>query len=132
MSKSKKSKRVVGITECDFTRHFPEKHWISDWGEDDEYPEGFCYKLLTTRDVQTKKTEVVLILAQANGDKQEMLRATIPSGDLDAFAKTMTNDLSERYGLDFQEQDYSRVRTFDEFKEVSKRFGWTWKTPDTA
>ena len=126
-----KSKRITGITECDFMRHFPDKHWISDWTEDDEYPDGFCYKILTTRDVQTVRTEVVLVLAHANGNKQERLRATIPSGELDAFAKMITDDLSEQFGLDFQEQDYSRVRTFDEFVEVSRSFGWKWKTPDT-
>src|SRR5258708_2623767 len=126
-----KSDHITGIVEWDFGRYFPDKHWVSDWSEDEEYPDGYCYKLLTARDARTGKTEVVLVLTQADGTKEEMMRAKIASRDFDGFAKTVTDRLSEEFGLDFQERDYSRVRTLEEFIMLSKTFGWTWKKPKT-
>jgi hypothetical protein len=119
-----------GFVDWDFIRYFPYKHWISNWANDDEYPDGYCYKLMTSRDTVTQKTDVVLVLAKTDGNKKQMLRHTVPSGDLDRAAKLITEDIGEQFGLDFQEQDYSQVRTFDELVEVSQTFGWIWKKPD--
>jgi hypothetical protein len=85
---------------------------------------------MSVRDVQKKRTEMVLVLTQRDGQKEEMLRVAVDLCDAEGAAKLIVSDLTSRYRLDFQEQDYSRVRTMAGYLRATKRYGWSWISPN--
>jgi len=119
-----------GFLKLDFARYFPHKFWISDWSEDGQYPEGFRYKLLSARDEKKQAVELVLLLEQRNGDKQEMHRAQVKVAAADGYARVFVDGLEEEHGLDFEEQDFTTVRTTEEFDRAVTAYGWSGEEPD--
>lgn len=114
----------VGYVKLDFVRFFPHKFWISTWGSDPSYPEGFRYKLLTVRDEKRECIEIILLLEQRDGDKQEMHRATIDLRKADDYARIFWKGLEEEHGLSFEEQDFTAVRSIVEFNEAVAAHDW--------
>ena len=125
-----KSSGQPGIVKLDFARYFPHKFWISDWSEDDEYPEGFRYKVLGVRDEEEQAVELVLLLEERNGSKQEVHRALVKVAAADGYARVFVDGLEEEHGLDFEEQDFTAVRTAEEFDRAAAAYGWSDEEPE--
>lgn len=126
-----KSSEHPGFVKIDFARHFPHKFWISDWSEDQQYPAGFRYKILGVRDETKQVVELVLVLEERNGDKQEMHRAQVKVAAADGYARVFVDGLEEEHGLDFEEQDFTAVRSAEEFDRAVASYGWSGEQPKT-
>jgi len=124
-----KKRNRLGFFGVDFIRHFPGKVWVSNWAKDKSYPGGYCYKLMSTRDTTKHTVEMVLVLQRKDGPNEEMLRCTAPKSEADAAAAHITAHLIKSHGLDFQEQDFSRIRTLTGYLRATKKYGWIWKPP---
>lgn len=124
------SSEQPGFVKIDFARHFPHKFWISDWSEDDTYPDGFRYKLLGVRDEKKQVVELVLLLEEKCGDKQEMHRAQVKLPAADGYARVFVDGLQEEHDLDFEEQDFTAVLTTEEFERAVAAYGWSGAEPD--
>ncbi len=124
-----KSSGQPGFLKFDFVRYFPHKFWISDWGEDATYPGGFRYKILSARDEKKGVGELVLVLEQKDGTKQEMHRAQVKLAALDGYARVFSEGLESEHGIEFEEQDFSGVRTLKEFDRAVAEYGWSGERP---
>jgi len=119
-----------GFFKIDFVRFFPHKFWISNWGNDATYPGGFRYKLLSVRDEKKHAAELVLLLEQNGGGKQEMHRVQVKLDALDGYARVFWEGLENEHDIEFEEQDFSEVRTADEFDQAVAEYGWSGDDPD--
>ena len=119
-----------GFLKIDFAKFFPHKFWVSDWSDDDTYPDGFRYKLLSARDEEKAVVEMVLLVEEDDGTKQEMHRAEVKVPALDGYARVFVRGLEEEHGLSFEEQDFSAVRTAEEFERALEAYGWSGAEPD--
>lgn len=119
-----------GFVKIDFARHFPHKFWISEWSEDDSYPNGFRYKLLGVRDEAKQLVELVLLIEEKSGDKEEMHRAQVKLGSADGYARIFIDGLEKEHGLEFEEQDFTAVRTAEAFEQAVAGYGWSGDEPD--
>lgn len=118
------SDSTIGVVIFDFTSRFPHKFWVSSWAKDEQYPEGFRYKLLSVRPEPNGLIELVVLVEQTSGDKSEMTRLDISPSAFNRTAATFTAGLAEEYNLDFEELDLSSVRTEQHFREVVISAGW--------
>jgi len=115
----------------DFRRFFPHKCWVSDWGKDPTYPDGFRYKILSVRDEKKREVELVILLEQDDGTKEEMHRVKLkPVKFVDKYARTLVDGLEKEDGIEFEEQDLSRVRKEEEFDRAIAKYGWLSREPD--
>jgi hypothetical protein len=124
------SSQQPGFVKIDFARYFPHKFWISDWSEDDQYPDGFRYKVLGVRDEGQQVVELVLLLEAQSGEKQEMHRVQVKMAAADGYARVFVDGLSEEHGLDFEEQDFTGARTAEEFDKAVAAYGWSGQEPE--
>jgi hypothetical protein len=108
----------------DFVRSFPHKFWISNWSSDETYPEGFRYKVLSTRWIENEFIELVLVLQKRDGSKQEMKRLEIRHDRFDDLAQRFCNSLEKQFGIEFKEQDLSFVSNEAEFDKAAQDLGW--------
>ncbi len=112
------------LITLDFATLFPHKYWVSDWSKDESYPEGFRYKILSVRDEAAAALEMAIVLEQPGGNKK-VLKSL--EGDLQVMehtAKVFVERLAEEYGIEFDEFDFSFVRTFEDFERRAKEAGW--------
>ena len=117
--------------KLDFRRFFPHKFWVSDWGKDATYPDGFRYKILSSRDEKKGVVELVLLLEQDDGSKEEMHRVQLkPVKSVDKYARTFVDGLEEEHGIEFEKQDFSPIRTEEEFNRAIAKYGWLSREPD--
>jgi hypothetical protein len=114
-----------GVVNFDYDRWFPHIFWVSQWASDDSYPNGYCYKLLSARDELSGCVEFAVILAERNGDKQELTRFSIPLAEARGAAQLWIDGLSKRFNLNFEEQDYSSIRTREAFNAQTQKYGWS-------
>lgn len=115
---------TTALVSIDFTTRFPHKYWVSSWSKDEQYPQGFRYKLLSVRPEPAGLIELVVVLEEASGAKTEMSRLDVSSSALDRTAITFTDGLSEEYKIEFTELDLTKVRTELEFERRVKAAGW--------
>ena len=115
---------TIGIVTIDFRTRFPHKYWVSSWSKDEQYPQGFRYKLLSVRPEPDGLIELVVVLEEASGTKSEMTRLDVSPSALDRTAATFTEGLSEEHGIDFSELDLSKVCSEREFERRVKEAGW--------
>ena len=113
-----------GFIKLDFARYFPHKFWISTWAKDASYPGGFRYKILTARDEKKGLVEMVLLLEETDGTKEEMHRARVRDDSVDGYARVFWEGLEKEHGIEFEEQDFSKARSEEEFEEAVSRYGW--------
>ena len=125
-----KPSQQPGFLKLDFARFFPHKFWISDWGEDEAYPDGFRYKILSARDEEHGLVELVLLLEEWGGTKQEMHRVQVKLAALDGYARVFWQGLEREHGIEFEEQDFTHVRTEEEFDRAIAKYGWSSREPD--
>lgn len=113
------------IVSFDFVKTFPHKVWISNWSKDESYPDGLRYKLMSVRMEPENKVEFVITLQERNGDKHELSRDIYSSVDFfERASRSMVNGLESEYQIDFELQDFSSVRTEDEFTKLANEYGW--------
>lgn len=112
-----------GFVHLDFERTFPHVFWTSGWGRDDEFPDGFRYKVFSIRHAPTGDFEVVLLHEGRDGRKTEMQRWSVPPEKFDA-SDVMIQMLEQDLSIKFDRVDMSAVRTFDEFEARSRQIGW--------
>jgi len=117
------------MIKVDFERFFPHKFWISTWGKDSAYPDGFRYKILSARDEKQQTIEVVLLLEKSDGEKVEMLRSEPQLNAIDGYARVYWRGLEDEYQIEFEEQDYSAIRTAEEFEDAVASHGWSSSEP---
>lgn len=115
---------TAAIVTIDFRTRFPHKHWVSSWSKDEQYPQGFRYKLLSVRPEPGGLIELVVVLEDASGAKTEMSRLDVSPFALDRTAATFTEGLGEEYDIDFTELDLTMVRSEPEFERRVKEAGW--------
>ena len=108
----------------DFDDVYPHKIWVSSWNRDDQYPDGFRYKILSARHETAKRVELVVILEEPGGTKTEMKRMESGLSDFDRVAQVFLDGLADSYDLDFDFFDFSRCRTAQQFEEEVSAIGW--------
>lgn len=115
---------TLGIVVINFETTFPHKFWVSSWSNDDQYPDGFRYKLLSVRSEPDNQIELVLLLEEPSGDKSEMTRMDVAASAFDRTAATFIDGLADEYGLEFDEVDATHTRSLSEFEGVVIKAGW--------
>ena len=113
-----------GALVIDFTARFPHKFWLSTWSDDDQYPEGFRYKLLSARPEPDGPIELVVLLEESSGDKSELTRVDVSPSAFDRTAATFVDGLTEEYGIEFEEIDATGTRTLEDFERLVGASGW--------
>ncbi len=130
MSEMTDDEFLGALVTYDFVTRFPHVGWISNWSSDDQYPNGFRYKVLTVRHEPECKIEVVLVMAETGGNKIERLRFDVAADAFDKNVRSLVTKLAARFKIEFEEDDLSDVRTADEFERRTKELGWRdWKPP---
>jgi hypothetical protein len=121
----KKQKNIPeALVSFDFRQSFPHKYWISTWAKDESYPKGFRYKLLTVHNEQENMIEMVLVLEEPGGLKDEMKRMKVSPSAVDRTCAIFTDGLAEEHGVQFDELDLSTVRSAKEFEQRVTEAGW--------
>jgi hypothetical protein len=115
---------TAAIVSIDFKTRFPHKYWVSSWSKDEQYPQGFRYKLLSVRPEPDGLIELVVVLEEASGAKSEMKRLDVSPSALDRTAATFTDGLSDAYKIEFTELDLTKVRNESEFERRVQAAGW--------
>ena len=118
-----------GLINYDFERFFPHKSWVSNWTTDETYPDGYCYKILSVRDEVDRNVELILVRSFRDGTKEELHRARVRVCDVDNAAGIFSRGLADKYGLDFEEQDYMTARSLEEFRVLTQKYGWSMHNP---
>ena len=113
-----------GYVNFDFLRWFPHLFWVSNWQQDDEYPAGYRYKVLSVQDERESRAEVAVVLELKDGTKSEVARTAGPLHGARSMAMHFTKGLADRFALEFEEQDLSDVRTQVEFDVRATQCGW--------
>ena len=111
------------ILSFDFVRLFPHKTWVSDWSGLEGERGSFRYKIMSARHAEGDVYELVIVLQ--NGDRtKQVLKHLELQGGVDGTARVFVRGLSQEYGIDFEEQDFSSCRSADEFEAAADRYGW--------
>ena len=119
------------VVTYDFVQTFPFFTWVSSWSEDEQYPEGFRYKVFATRGADGQ-AEMLAVLEHGDGLKREMKRlAGDPSAILRA-SRTLVRGLIEAHGVEFDEFDLSSVTSYEAFEAKAVEFGWTTPNEEEA
>jgi len=92
--------------------------------EDAEFPQAFCYKVLTVRDEAEQKCEIVLLRSYRDGSKEELHRARVPISKTDEAAQIFVAGLSKKVNAEFEEQNYSAAKTLAELNALAHIHGW--------
>lgn len=112
------------IVSIDFASLFPHVFWVSSWAADDQYPDGFRYKLLSVRPEPEGHIQLVVVLEQTDGSKHELSRLDISPSAFCRTANTFVEGLSEAYGIAFTPIDLSSVVDQSEFERRVIAAGW--------
>ena len=121
----------AGIINFDFQTIYPPKFWISNWASDTTYPKGYCYKILSVRNSANARAEIVVLRTYHDGTKEELHRADVSISEVENASSIFVSGLSQRFSLDFEEQDYTHARTLEEFKQLTSEHGWGMQRPKT-
>ncbi len=124
VSEREKEETPEALVSVDFNATFPHKYWISDWSKDQSYPKGFRYKLLTVHHEEDDMIEMVVVLEQPGGLKDEMERMKISSSAAARTCAIFVDGLAKEYGIEFEELDLSAVRSAQDFERSITDAGW--------
>jgi len=113
-----------GFLHFDFQTLYPYKFWISSWGRDRSYPNGFRYKLLTGLDRGAGTSRLVILLEEPGELKTSMADICCSQDEIDHVAESMAEHLTTQFNIAFTEYDFSSADTFDEYCRLSKENGW--------
>ena len=112
------------IVKFNFKNTFPHKYWLSDWTKDKSYPNGFRYKILTSRNEDDSWVEFVVVMEEPGGAKTVRERMEIKLESFDQTAKDLIAIIEEELSIKFEEQDYSHIRNWKEFEKATNEAGW--------
>jgi hypothetical protein len=113
-----------GLLTLDFIRTYPHKMWISDWSSDEQYPEGFRYKILSARIVPDNVFELLIVIQQRNGEKEILKNLEVDESAFDRVSSVFVNGLRDEYSLDFEAQNFTTCRRMADFDAKSVQYGW--------
>jgi len=99
----------------DFTNTFPYIDWISNWGHNEEYPDGFRYKVLSLITEPQLGVEAVLVRELRDGTKTEISRFCGSAEKLVAIEDAV-HEMGEKLCVDFERFDMRQCRTFEDYK----------------
>lgn len=120
---------ISGIVQFNFKTTFPHIFWVSNTISDTEYPNGVSYKILSVRNETENWSELALVRSFSDGKKEVLHRAKVSIAELTNAASIFTKGLIEKLGLDFEMQDFQTARTFETFRELAKKYGWSLGNP---
>jgi hypothetical protein len=112
-----------GFVHFDFESTFPHVFWTSNWGVDDEFPDGIRYKVFSVRREPDGDFEVVLLHELRDGTKEQRLRWLVPPGEL-AKHDGVIRMLEQKFSVRFERADLSDVRTLEELETRARQLGW--------
>ena len=113
-----------GFIHFDFRTLFPYKFWLSNWGTDQSYPNGFRYKLLTGIDRGAGTGRLVILLEEPGELKTPMADLCFLRHEIDHVADSMAEHLATQFKVDFEKYDFSSVNSFDDYVQLSRENGW--------
>jgi hypothetical protein len=119
----KKKAEPAGFQHIDFTTTFPFINWVSEWGTDESYPEGFCYKVVSVLREPPGTTEFALIRELRDGTKVELSHFSGAADKVSAIDEAVRR-LGEQLSVSFQRFDMRPYRTFAAYKEKATELGW--------
>ena len=105
----------TAVLSFDFQSCFPHKFWISDWSPAEDGADQFRYKIMSGRRAGRDAIQLVIVLERGDGTKEIMQDLDVRPEGFDRVASVFVSGLADEYGLDFEEQDFSECRTFDDF-----------------
>ena len=121
--------KATAVLSFDFQTSFPNKFWISGWSPADDDSDAFRYKIMSARHTDKEAIRLVIVLENANGTKDVLQDLLVRREGLERVVATFVTGLTDEYGLDFEEQDFSACRTPDDFDAAAIRFGWAGHEP---
>jgi len=124
----KKKTEAAGFQHIDFITTFPFIDWVSEWGADESYPEGFRYKVVSVLREPETTTEFVLIRELRDGTKAELSRFTGAADRMSAVEEAIRR-LGQQLSIRFQRFDMRAYRTFAAYKERAIELGWDHHEP---
>lgn len=113
----------LGFVNVDFTNTFPHVFWTSGWAHDEEFPDGFRYKVLSIRHASKGDFEVVVLREIQSGEKLELQRWAVPPDEFNA-SDELIRMLEDAFAVKFERVDLSTVTTFEAFEAHSRQLGW--------
>lgn len=114
-----------GVVSLDFSSLFPHKFWVSTWSRDEQFPDGFRYKLLSVRQESAGLIQLIVLIEEEDGAKTEMSRLEVSPSAFDRTANTFIHGFIESYEIEFTELDLSNVRTAEEFERLVAESSWS-------
>jgi hypothetical protein len=117
-----------GFLHFDFKVLFPYKFWISSWGKDQSYPNGFRYKILTGIDRRAGTARIVILLEEADECKTPVADLVYERHDIDHVATSMVEHLETQFHVMFEAYDFSGANSFEDYVRLSQENGWTGPT----
>ena len=115
---------AVALLSYDFANVFPHKTWVSTWGSDASYPDGFRYKVMAARHVRQESIELLIVLQHRDGSKEVLKHYDIQPSAFDRVAGTFVDGLAKQHGISFEEQDFRDCLSPEQFESAAARFGW--------
>ena len=114
---------IQGFQTIDFVRAFPHVCWVSAWGQDDAFPQGYCYKVLSHRLEPEHMVEVILLRELRDGTKSEVARLRGAVGNFAAIDQAVAK-LGFVLSVSFERFDMTDCRTAEEYKTKAAKLGW--------
>ena len=112
------------ITSLDFKRWFPHVFWVSAWTGESSDPDAHYFKILSARDECEGVIEVTVLRTHRTGNELEIKRFTVPASRAHGATQFWVDTISKSYGIRFEQQDYSSVRSLDAFNAAIQESGW--------
>ena len=73
--------------------------------------------------------EFKVIRSLRDSIKEELFYTVVPLDEVDEAVGIFIKGLTNRFGLDFEVQDFTEAQTLDEFHTLAERYGWKLKRP---
>lgn len=109
---------TVAILHLDFRSFFPAISWVSDVGNDAEFPTGFAYRVLSARHEPSGDFECVVVRQVADGSKTILQRFVLPKNEFPAGIDALVGEYETLFSVRFARRDLSQARTPEEFNRL--------------
>lgn len=106
------------LINFDFEAKVPHLFWVSSWSRDDRFPVGFRYRIMSVRSPAMRQIDLVIVVEKSNGHSLEVMRSTVPEGGFEWVAQKLVDALGEKLALSFERQDFTTVRSSEDFNRL--------------